>query len=98
MSEERIYKEIIFKSSKSKEGGRTSFSISISPSLLRTRSLSISLFPQRLAPSGLYKSVNPFNVDKTPAPNQAGFNQTASSILELSVGERQSHRPAMMVL
>ena len=58
----------------------------------------ISLFPQRLAPSGLYKSVNPFNVDKTPAPNQAGFNQTASSILELSVGERQSHRPAMMVL
>ena len=43
MSEERIYKEIIFKSSKSKEGGRTSFSISISPSLLRTRSLSISL-------------------------------------------------------
>ena len=94
MSEERIYKEIIFKSLKSKEeGGRTSFSISISPSFLRTRSLSISLSPQCLAPSGLYNSVNPFNVDKTPAPNQAGFNQTASSILELSVGERAVVQP-----
>ena len=87
MSEERIYKEIIFKSSKiKKEGGRTSFSISSPPSFLRTSSL-FSLSPQCPAHSGLYKSVNPFNIDKTPVPNQAGLSGTASSILELSVGK-----------